>query len=381
MSADGSAAPPSGSSGTPAQPPQGRFGRMLNRVFRTSLVLVPIGVLANIWWTWYATDRSVFLRLGDLPREYLYLALALGLMPWLTNSTRMWLWSRFIGTGLSWRDNLGVTLGSELASSVVPTSSGTEVMRWGIFVQKGVPQGKAISIVTLCWLQDSLFFVFALPISIVLSRAWNLPVLRTVGREARGKAILITAVAAVVLFSLRLLWRAVLIGRLGEGPRRHGLKWTAKTKRRLSHTWADVREVRGMVLERGKGLFLLTELITAVQWSCRYSVITALACFLAPQTHIDPVLFFLLQWVVFTAMAVVPTPGGSGGAEAVFVLVYSALLPDAVIGIATAGWRFLTFYVQLALGSILFTGMNLHDARRAALARRRARAEGVENSL
>ena len=110
-------------------------------------------------------------------------------------------------------------------------------------------------------------------------------------------------------------------------------------------------------------------------------MITALAWFLAPQAHVDPVLFFLLQWVVFTAMSVVPTPGGSGGAEAVFVLVYSALLPDAVIGIATAGWRFLTFYVQLALGSILFTGMNLHDARRAALARRRGRARGAENPL
>jgi uncharacterized protein (TIRG00374 family) len=378
MTAD--ATPSSVPPGRPA-PPQGRFARLLGRLFHTSLVLVPLGVLANIWWTWYATDRSVFHHLADLPREYLYLALALGLVPWFTNATRMWLWSRFIGTGLGWRDNLGVTLGSELASSVVPTSSGTEVMRWGIFVQKGVPQGKAISIVTLCWLQDSLFFALALPLSIVISRAWNLPVLRTVGRQARGKAIVISLSVAAVVFAVRLLWRAVLIGRLGEAPRRKGLKWTAKTKRRLSRTVADVREVRGMVIERGKGLFLLTELITAVQWSCRYSVITALAYFLAPGTHIDPVLFFLLQWVVFTAMSVVPTPGGSGGAEAVFVLVYSALLPDAVIGIATAGWRFLTFYVQLALGSILFTGMNLHDARRAALARRRARREGAENDV
>lgn len=357
----------------PAAGAPGRAGRLLNRLLHSALVLVPLGVLANIWWTWYATDHSVFAHLGRLPREYLFLALGLGLAPWFTNATRMWLWARFIGVPLSWRDNLGVTLGSELASSVVPTSSGTEVMRWGIFVQKGVPQARAISIVTLCWVQDSLFFALAIPISIVLSRAWELPVLRAVGRQARGKVMLIALVAAAVLFGLWLTWKAVLIGSLGERPRRTGMRWTARLRRRTGRTRAEIAEVRAMVVRRGKLRFLATWLITAVQWSCRYSVVTALACFLAPQAHVDPVLFFLLQWVVFTALNFVPTPGASGGAEAAFVLVYSALLPAAVIGIATAGWRFLTFYLQLGLGSVIFTAMNVADARRAALQRRRER--------
>jgi uncharacterized protein (TIRG00374 family) len=353
---------------------------LLDRLFRSALILVPIGVLANLWWTWYATDHSVIVHLGRLPRQYLLLALALGLVPWITNATRMWLWTRFMGLPLGWRDTLRVTLGGELASSVLPTSSGTEVMRWGILVQRGVPQGKAISIVTLGWLEDSIFFLCAVPTAVVLSRAWELPVLRAVGRQARGKVTVILVVAVAVLFALRLLWGAVLLGTLGEGPRRRGLRWTARVRRRLARTLADVREVRRLVLARGKHVFALTCLLTAVQWSCRYSVVTALAYFLAPQAHVDPVLFFLLQWVVFTALAFVPTPGASGGAEAAFVLVYSALLPASVIGIATAGWRFLTFYVQLALGAVIFASMNLADARREALGRRRAAATAAGES-
>jgi len=357
----------------PAGPARPRR-RLLDRLFRSAVVLVPVGVLANLWWTWYATDHGVFGQLGRLPRQYLLLALALGLVPWITNTTRVWLWVRFMGVPLGWRDTLGVTLGAELAGSVVPTASGSEVMRWGMLVQKGVPQGKAISIVTLGWLQDSLFFALAIPAAVVLSRAWELPALRAVGSQARGRATLILVAAVAVLFALRLAWGAVLIGRLGEGPRRRGLRWTARTRRRLGRTLADVREVRRLVVARGKRLFLLIWLITAVQWSCRYSVVTALAYFLAPQAQVDPVLFFLLQWVVFTAMNFVPTPGASGGAEAAFVLVYSALLPASVIGIATAGWRFLTFYVQLALGAVIFTSLNVADARRASLLRRRAPA-------
>jgi uncharacterized protein (TIRG00374 family) len=357
----------------PRDQPKGRAGRLMGRLLGSALVLVPLGVLANIWWTWYATDHTVLAHLRRLPGQYLLLAMGLGLVPWFTNATRMWLWARFMGVPLSWRDNLGVTLGSELASSVVPTSSGTEVMRWGIFVQKGVPQGRAISIVTLGWLQDSLFFALAIPIAIVVSRAWELPVLRSIGRQARGKVAWIAFVAAAVMFGAWLLWKAVLIGSLGEAPRRRGLRWTARFRRRTARAAGEVREVRRMVVERGKGRFLVTCLITAVQWSCRYSVVTALAWFLAPQAHVDPVLFFLLQWVVFTALNFVPTPGASGGAEAAFVLVYSALLPSAVIGIATSGWRFLTFYLQLGLGSVIFTAINVADARRAALRRRRER--------
>ncbi|HYH83379.1 MAG TPA: lysylphosphatidylglycerol synthase transmembrane domain-containing protein, partial [Longimicrobium sp.] len=327
-------------------------------------------VLANVWWSWYATDHSVFATLGSLPRRYLYLALVLALIPWFTNALRMLIWTRFIGVRLRFRDTFRITLGSELASSVVPTASGTEVFRWGMMVQKGVTQGQAASIVTLGYLEDLLFFATAIPTAVVVSGAWRLPLIRALGRELRGKAAVVAVVAALVVFAAWALWHALLIGRLGERPQARGLRWTAKLRRRLRKTWTDYREVQKLVLRRGKRLFALTFVITAVQWTSRYSVVTALAYFLAPERQVDPVLFFLLQWVIFTAMNFVPTPGASGGAEAAFVLVYSALLPDRVIGIATAGWRLLTFYFQLTLGSILFTALNVAETRQRVAERR-----------
>jgi glycosyltransferase 2 family protein len=241
-----------------------------------------------------------------------------------------------------------------------------EVFRWGMMVQAGITRGQAASIVTLGYLEDFLFFGTAIPTAIVVSGAWRLPLIRALGRELRGKAVVVALVAGFIVFAAWAVWKAVVIGRLGERPRRRGMRWTAKLRRRLRKTWQDYREVQRMVLRRGKRFFALTFLITAVQWTSRYSVVTALAYFLAPERRVDPVLFFLLQWVIFTAMNFVPTPGASGGAEAAFVLVYSALLPARVIGIATAGWRLLTFYFQLTLGSILFTALNVADARRRA---------------
>jgi glycosyltransferase 2 family protein len=348
----------------PAPAAGGRVSSGLDRVFRTALVLVPFGVLLNLAISWRFTDQEVLRNLIHLPRHYLYLALALALIPWLTNALRLLIWARFISHRLSFRDAFRITLGAELASSVFPTSSGGEVFRWGMMVQKGISKGQSASIVTLGYLEDMLFFLIAIPAAVVVSSAWNLPVFQYLGRQIltrQNTAVGVLVAFVALLFVARALLRAWLQGGLGEAPRRRGLHVFGTLRRRLRRTWSDFRSVHALVIRRGKSRFLLTFLITAVQWSSRYSVVTALAFFLGAQ--VDPVLFFLLQWVVFTAMLFVPTPGASGGAEAFFLVAYSALLPGRIVGIATALWRMLTFYFLLALGSLLFLLMNVADAR------------------
>lgn len=128
-------------------------------------------------------------------------------------------------------------------------------------------------------------------------------------------------------------------------------------RRRLRDTWRDAREVFRLVGARGKSRFALSMLLTAIHWAARYSVVSALIAYLGQP--VEPVLYWLLQWVVFTLMAMVPTPGAAGGAEAAFFLIYSPFVPEEVIGVATAGWRFLTFYLLLALAAVAFFVLNL----------------------
>lgn len=348
----------------PAPPAKGkRTGPRvtLDRVFRVALVLIPFGVLGNLALSWATTDRSVLAHVPDLPRGYLLLAVALGLAPWFTNALRLWVWTRFLSIPIRYREAFRITLGAELGSSVLPTSSGGELFRWGMMVQRGVTPGAAASIITLGHAEDSLFFLLALPTAAVLSSAWNLPVLHGVAARIRVDSLDFVLVAAAALLVLGVLWRAVLRGRVGARARRRGLHLTAGIRRRLRKAWREMREVWRLVAARGKLRFALTMAITAVQWSCRYSVVSALAAFLG--APVNPVLFFLLQWVVFTVMLFIPTPGASGGAEAAFYLVYSALLPGRVIGLMTAGWRFLTFYLQLTLGALLFTLLGALESR------------------
>ncbi|MGH7447228.1 MAG: lysylphosphatidylglycerol synthase domain-containing protein, partial [Longimicrobiales bacterium] len=108
----------------------------------------------------------------------------------------------------------------------------------------------------------------------------------------------------------------------------------------------------------------LTLTFTAAHWIARYSVISALALFLG--IPFDPVLFWLLQWIVFTLMSFVPTPGATGGAEVAFTAVYATLLPSGFIGLATAAWRIFTFYVPVALAALVFPLLGRAEPREEA---------------
>ncbi len=345
--------------------PESRRALSFNRLLRTALIVVPLGVLGNVVFTLYTTDRGTFAALASFSWQYLAIAVVLGLIPWFTNAFRLMIWTRFIGYRLSLREALRIVLGSDVASSLLPTSTGGEVIRWGMLVQRGVPAGAAGSIFTLAYLEDTLFFAIALPVAFVWSGAGELPIFGEIAEQFQTDATRPLLVGVMLLVGVLLLLRMVFTGWFGRRVQRGTLWGYVRIRHRARRTWRDAKGVYALVIRRGKLRFVATWLLGAIQWTCRYSVATALVAFLGAPT--DPVLFFLLQWVVFTAMMFIPTPGASGGAEAAFYLVYSALIPASIIGLATAGWRFFTFYLQLGLGSLVFALLNVERGRRRVL--------------
>lgn len=342
-------------------PPPGSPRARLDRLFRTSLWIVPVGVLGNIAFSFWATDRSVLASLGEFPLRYLALALLLALVPWLTNSLRLYIWIRFLGYPVSLRHTFRMVLGTDLGSAVSPTAVGGSFIKFGMLVQRGVRPGAAASVMSVGALENGLFFLVAIPAAIVFSSAWRLPIFQQIGAELRDNLTEAGLVAAAVVLLSWLTLRLALGGRLGARIRRWTLRGIALGRRRTRGAWRDAVEVYRLIHGRGKSRFALTLSLTAVQWAARYSVISALVAFLG--APVRPVLFWLFQWVVFTLMTLIPTPGAAVGAEATFYFIYAGLLPEEVIGIATAGWRFLTFYFQLGLAAILFFLLNLGGGR------------------
>jgi glycosyltransferase 2 family protein len=338
-------------------PPAGGF----QKLFRTTMIVIPIGVLGNIVVSLLATDRDVLRSLHEFPRGYLLLAAVLGLVPWITNTLRMMLWTDLLGHRIRFRDGLQITLATDLGAAISPTAIGGGVLKWAMLVQRGLKPGAAASITTLPSIEDGVFFAIALPIAVVWTSAWHLPVFRAIGDQFQTHSGPIVGLAGLILFLLWLAVRLALGGVAGMRVRRRGLGLAASVRRRLREAWADARDVFQLILVKGRWRFAVSLGLTAIQWGARYSVISALVAFLG--APVEPVLFWVFQWVVFTLMTFIPTPGALGGAEAAFFLIYSGFLPAEIIGLATAGWRFLTFYFQLALAAVLFSVLQWRGRR------------------
>jgi glycosyltransferase 2 family protein len=331
-------------------PPRGGAAR---RAFNVALLLLPIGVLGNVAYTLLATDRALLHSLGELPRGYLLAALALTLTPWLTGTLRLTVWSRFLGYRIPARELLRMTLVVDLGAAISPTAIGGEAFRWGLLVRHGVRPGEAATLALLPKVEDAVFFFgFALPFTLIYTEAWRFPAVITSARMLSGNALAVFGIGTAIGIAGWLAMRAVLRGHGGVGIQRHSVKWWGWARRRLRTSWHEARGVLWLMLTRGKSRFALTLLLTTLHWAGRYSVISALALFLG--VPFDPVLFWLLQWIVFTIMTFIPSPGAAGGAEVAFTAVYATLLPVGVIGLATAAWRLFTFYVPVALAALIF---------------------------
>jgi uncharacterized protein (TIRG00374 family) len=321
-------------------------------VFRVALVLIPLGVLGNLAFSFLATDRAILQALDEFPRQWLAVALGLTLLPWLTRPLRLLIWTRFLGYRIGFLEAFQMVLAVDLGASVSPTAVGGGFLQWGLLVDRGVSGGTAASITALPTIEDAVFFAIALPTAVVLTAAWEVGTWTHVAGTAATRALVLVALAAAIFLVVLLLARAIMEGFLGVRTRRWTLRSLARVRRGLRSAWADARDVFALIRDHGKARFALSLTLTAIQWSARYSVITALVAFLG--APVKPVLFWGLQWIVFTLMSLMPTPGAAGGAEVTFALVYGSLLPAGIVGVATAGWRFLTFYLQVGTAALLF---------------------------
>jgi len=72
---------------------------------------------------------------------------------------------------------------------------------------------------------------------------------------------------------------------------------------------------------------------------------------------VDPFNFFASQWLVFMLMKLVPSPGGTGGAELAFLFFYRTQLPENLLGLLVGAWRVLTFTLPVGLATLLFLAL------------------------
>jgi len=329
----------------------GIFANGVRRIFKILLILLPLAFAGNIAYTMISTEFDALGRLLQFNAGFLLLAVVLSIIPWFAQSARIIIWSRVFKKPVSPLQAFQAVLSSDLAAAATPTMLGGGYAKAGFLVSYGYSAGEATIITLLGTIEDALFFAVALPAAVIWSRAWDNPYVSKAGSNLISHwPVVLTVVVALLL----IIYALNKIGKTKTSTHQRSLG--ARIFETLQKYRLDLKTASRLILSKGKSSFVLAVIAAGIGWCARYGAISALV--LALGLKADVVLFFLLQWVVFTTMTMILTPGAVGGAEVSFALIYNGLIPSFAIPVVTSGWRFLTFYLPVGLGAILFSLIN-----------------------
>jgi len=312
----------------------------IKKFIRRILWLLPLSVAVNIAFALIFTDSSELLRVRSFAPGFFLLAAGLRLLPWVIKSLRLWNWMDFLGHPFSFWEGFRISMMTELGVVVSPTAIGGEPVKTGMLYERGVSFGESASLTSIAVVEDFTFYLLGIPIAIFFSSAWKIAGIRQLLQQSLSSIEDILLIVGIVVIVLLIVAFILVKSKL-----------LARIRKKIEKFWSDFINLYNTMLKSGKGRFAVNLLLTAIHWTARYSVVTALVLSLG--YDVDPVRFFVLQWLVFAIMTMVPTPGATGGAEGVFLIIFGAVLPGNALGTVLIGWRFLDFYFLSILALII----------------------------
>ncbi len=328
----------------------------LSKIVKRLLPVILAGITGNIILTIYTSEENLLKTLTQFSPGWFFLAIVMSLIPWLGHSARTVIWSGFLGFPITFMDSFRISIAHDLGGAITPTVVGGTPVKFGLLVNRGVPAGAAGMIVLLQVLEDLVFLISSLPLSIYFAGGLENPAVMSLYKSIGVISIhlwwLIPAFALIVITG-RFIYRK----RKKKVIEKSGLTAFQKIKNQIRHAWNDFLLAGELVLKSGKPRFLLTAAMMYIEWSCRFAIPIALVYSLG--IIADPFQFFFLHWIVWLTMLITPTPGATGGAEAVFYFLFIPFIPNSLIGILITGWRFVSYYFMMLAGTVIlqFTGV------------------------
>ncbi len=351
-------------------------GSSMAGLLRLLLILLPLAFAGNIIYTITASESGFLGELSEFRTGYLLLAVILSLMPWLAQSVRLMSWSRVFANPVNFSRAFQAVLATDIAAAATPTMLGGGYAKAGFLISYGFTAGEAAIITFLGSVIDAIFFGIALPAAIISCRAWENVYVVNAWRGLISRWPVVLAVIAILLAALFILRKVT--NESGANQQTDSSDKRPDTGEKIKSALKKFRNDLSISIifaaRRGKLAFLCALAAAGIGWCSRYGAISALVLGLGFSA--DPVLFFLLQWVVFTTMTMIPTPGAIGGAEVSFALIYNGLIPSFAIPVVTTGWRFITFYMPVVLGALIFSAL-----RGAKLRREKVKAMMTYNKI
>lgn len=260
---------------------------------------------------------------------------------------------------LSFRGGIRGQLAWDFAANITPSLVGGAPIAAYYIAQNTTDEsggrirmGEVTAFMMFIMLLDQTWFALSVPP--VLISALFLDVIPT---EA-GRAGTLTAVVYFVgfmgwtgLFAYATLFRPQLLAALADRICR--IPFLRKFRDRVHHEMQEYQQRAGILRKQPLSFFAKGLALTAVTWTARYALVVFIVWSFVPD--VDQLLLFLRSVAMTIGSLIMPTPGGAGGVEGLYVLFFGSLMPGAFLAPTLLIWRTLGFYIFLGFGIFITT--------------------------
>ncbi|MEM1125206.1 MAG: lysylphosphatidylglycerol synthase transmembrane domain-containing protein [Bacteroidota bacterium] len=129
------------------------------------------------------------------------------------------------------------------------------------------------------------------------------------------------------------------------------LRFLRRFRTRVAHEVSQMAVYARMLRTQPISFFINGFLMTTVSWLARYALIVFIVWSVYPE--VDSALLFLRSMAMMLGTLLLPTPGGSGGIEGLYLLFLGPLMPDPLVAPTLLSWRVLGYYIFIAFGVFL----------------------------
>ena len=271
--------------------------------------------------------------------------------------------------GLSWKKCFNIIMLWEFASTILPSAVGGTTVAAFFIYKEGINLGKSTAIVMATALLDEMYFLIMFPLVYII--VGNIALFAVGGNAFTDSDSLFDNkyfYFAIIGYGIKFLFTLLVAYALFVNPKPIKNLLVFIFRLPIIRSWKNKAENTGndlitssLELKKKKFRFWLKAFIaTFISWTARYWVVNfLLLALLFGLPHINPdaiysigehVLIFARQLVISIMLLVMPSPGGSGFAEAVFSDYLGQFIPVGFVAIMALMWRLVSYYPYLFMG-------------------------------
>lgn len=327
------------------------------RFLKGLIISIIIGIVTTIIIIFITTNQNTWISLSYINKKYLFLAFVLMVFAAVIDALRIKMTVEAVNENITFIEALKVYYISNFAGGITPFFSGTLPTQIYLFnkdIKNKMTLGKATMVATLMPLIKTLVFTIFTPVIFFVFK-------RTITNYTILSTILINGAILISLFFLFLFFLAIkypekmikIILKIQHFP--YILKFSKKDAilRLFNKIILEIKEYHKSfyLLKENWIKLLLSTFYTIIFWSTFFLVAPMLLWGFNLNFNFSLVL--VMQVIFYFILPFMPTPGGSGTAEAGFASLFSFFVPLHLLGLFVGIWRFIVFYFNLCIGAIV----------------------------